>query len=146
MSFQDWLKSGWLKKHPPSRKEIAELFGLADRDLEACQTQGLITDWRFNIAYSAALQLATAALAAAGYQASHVAHHLRVIYSLGLTLKLDPAAVKTFDAFRKKRNVADYERAWAISEAEAQEMLDLAQRLRQEVEAWIVKHHPRLKP
>jgi hypothetical protein len=37
--------------------------------LAASKTPGLHTDWRFNIAYSAALQLASAALAAAGYQA-----------------------------------------------------------------------------
>ena len=68
MSFHKWVQAGWLKPHRTSKQEIADLFGVADRDIAACQTAGLIADWRLNIAYNAALQLATAALAAAGYQ------------------------------------------------------------------------------
>jgi hypothetical protein len=66
MSLQEWFKFGWLKTHKTSRQEIADLFAVADRDLKACRTPELIADWRFNIAYNAALQLACAALAAAG--------------------------------------------------------------------------------
>jgi len=121
------------------------LFGLAERDLEACQTADLVTDWRFNIAYNAALQLATAALAAAGYEASRTAHHLRVIRSLEFTLALSPNKIDLFDAFRKKRNEADYERAGVVSDTEAEEMLALARELRVDVEAWIARTHPSLK-
>lgn len=121
------------------------MFGLADRDLEACQTADLVTDWRFNIAYNAALQLATAALAAAGYEASRIAHHLRVIRSLEFTLALSPNKIDLFDAFRKKRNEADYERAGVVSDTEAEEMLALARELRVDVEAWIARTHPSLK-
>ena len=63
MSLQNWVRSGWLRPHRSSKQEIADLFGVADRDIAACQTKGLIADWRLNIAYNAALQLATAALA-----------------------------------------------------------------------------------
>lgn len=63
---RDWLRFGWLKEHKPSRQEIADVFAVADRDLKACRTPGLIRDWQFNIAYNAALQLASAALTAAG--------------------------------------------------------------------------------
>jgi hypothetical protein len=146
VSLQNWLQNGWLKPHQTSRQEIVELFGLADRDLAACQTANLDTDWRFNIAYNAALQLATAALAAAGYQAARVTHHVRVIGSLEFTLGWDVATVGLLDDFRKKRNEADYERAGVVSEAEADEMFVLAQRLRKEVDAWMVRHHPHLRP
>lgn len=37
-----------------------------DRDLADSEAEGLSPDWRMNIAYNAALQAATAALAAAG--------------------------------------------------------------------------------
>src|SRR2546422_4505428 len=104
-SLQDWLKNGWVKAHQTSRQEIADLLAVADRDLAACQTPGLINDWRFNIAYNAALELATAALAAAGYQAERA--NYRVIQSLELTLGLDQKTVRTFDTFRKKRNITD---------------------------------------
>jgi hypothetical protein len=46
----------------------------------------LSPDWRLNIAYNAALQAATAALAAAGYRASREAHHCRAIQSLAFTI------------------------------------------------------------
>jgi len=144
MSLQDWLKYGWLKEHKTSRHEIADLFAVADRDLKACQTPDLVPDWRFNIAYNAALQLATAALAAAGYEAERGNHHYRVIQSLEFTLALPAATIRKFDVFRKKRNVTDYERADTISETEAEEIRDLAQSLRSDVEAWIRGNHPRL--
>src|SRR5436190_11613296 len=108
-SLQDWLKNGWVKAHQTSRQEIADLFAVADRDLAACQTPGLINDWRFNIAYNAALQLASAALAASGYQAERANHHYRVLHSLEFTLGADPATIRKLDVFRKKRNITDYE-------------------------------------
>lgn len=61
-----------------------------DRDLRECQAKGLRADWSFAIAYNAALQAATAALAAAGYRASRDAHHYRVFQSLEYTIKADP--------------------------------------------------------
>ena len=144
MSLQDWLKFGWLKEHEPSREEIADLFTVADRDLEACQTTGLVNDWKFNIAYNAALQLATAALAAAGFQAERSNHHFRVIHSLELTIGLDQRLIRTFDAFRKKRNLTDYERAGAVSDLEVDGMRELAARLRTSVEEWIRRVRPDL--
>ena len=62
MSLQDWVKNGWLKEHTSSRQEISDLLGLVARDLKACQTEKLPLDWRFTIAYNAALQVATSAL------------------------------------------------------------------------------------
>ena len=70
MSLNDWLKRGWLVEHKPSRKEVADLFGVASRDLEDCETPGLSPDRKLNIAHNAALQVATAALAASGFRAS----------------------------------------------------------------------------
>ena len=60
MSLEDWQKFGWLKAHKTNRNEIAELLAVADRDLGASKTPGLHNDWGFNIAYNAALQVATA--------------------------------------------------------------------------------------
>ena len=146
MSLQDWLKYGWLKEHRTSRQEIASLFTVADRDLEACQTPALIADWQFNIAYNAALQLASIALAAAGYDAERGNHHHRVIQSLEFTIGLTAATIRKFDVFRKKRNITDYEMAGAISEAEAEEVRELARTLRRDVEVWIRENHPHLLP
>ncbi len=37
MSLTDWLNNGWLVEHKTSPQEIADLFGVADRDLTDCQ-------------------------------------------------------------------------------------------------------------
>ena len=60
MSLQDWVRNGWASQHRTSPDEIQRLLALADRDLASCATGGLATDWRFAIAYNAALQSATA--------------------------------------------------------------------------------------
>jgi len=146
MSLRDWLKFGWLQEHKTSRHEIADLFAVADRDLKACQTRGLVPDWQFNIAYNAALQLASAALAAAGYAAERANHHYRVIHSLEFTLGFDSTVIAKFDVFRKKRNITDYERADTISDTEAEEMRQLAETLRSSVEAWTRENYPHLAP
>lgn len=144
MSLRDWLKFGWLKEHQTSRQEIADLFAVADRDLKACQTPALVPDWQFNIAYNAALQLATAALAACGYEAERGNHHYRVIQSLEFTLGLDTGTIRRFDLFRKKRNITDYERADTISDTEAAEMRELAETLRTTVEDFLREEYPHL--
>ena len=110
---------------------------MADRDLADCQSPNLSPDWRLNIAYNAALQLATAALAAAGYRPSRESHHYRVIQSLALTIGTDSDLIETFDQFRKKRNIGGYERAGLVTDQEAREMFELAEQLRADVEKWI---------
>src|SRR5713226_8399067 len=130
MSLENWQKFGWLKAHKTNREEIVDLVGVADRDLAASNTPSLHDDWRFNIAYNAALQLANAALAASGYQVERGGNqHYRLIDSLSLTLGTDSATIKKFDIFRKKRNVSDYERADTVSETEVQEMRSIAEKL-----------------
>ena len=140
--MQDWLKSRWLIEHRTSRQEISGLLSMADRDLGQCQTANLSPDWQLNIAYNAALQAATAALAAAGYRASREAHHYRVIQSLAYTIKADGSLIAQLDKFRKKRNIGSYERAGAVSEQEAKEMVALAKSPKDEVIAWLKKNHP----
>ena len=81
-----------------------------DRDLADSAAEELSADWRMNIAYNAALQAAGAALAASGYRASRDQHHFPVIQSLRETLGVGTGAVHSLDAFRKKRNIAGYER------------------------------------
>jgi len=72
--------------------------------------------------------------------------HYRAIDSLSLTLGTDSATIKKFEIFRKKRNVSDYERMGLVSESDVREMRAIAEKLRQDFEAWIAKNHPDLKP
>lgn len=144
MSLQDWLRNGWLVEHKTSREEAQNLLALADRDLIDSQIPALSPDWRFNIAYNAALQAATAALAVAGFRAAREAHHYRVIQSLAHTVKADTKLVDRLDKFRKKRNVGGYERAGSVSEGEVTEMVTVARKLREDVESWIRQVYPKL--
>jgi hypothetical protein len=144
MSLSDWEKNGWLTPHRTSGSEIRELLAVVDRDLADSAAEVLSPDWRMNIAYNAALQAATTALAAAGYRAAREQHHYRVIQSLRETLRLDARTVNTFDAFRKMRNIAGYERTGRVSDAEATAMRELAVQLREGVIRWIEKHQPEL--
>ncbi|HEX4486380.1 MAG TPA: hypothetical protein VH088_08955 [Terriglobales bacterium] len=146
MSLRDWLRNSWLVEHAASKEEIANLLSLADRDLAACQVKGLPSDWRFAIGYNAALQAATAALSSSGFRASRDAHHYRVIQSLEFTTAPGQNFIDTFDSFRKKRNASSYDVAGIVSDREAAEMLELAKSLRDDVELWIRKTHPRLRP
>jgi hypothetical protein len=142
MSLKNWLNNGWLTEHRTSTQEITSLLAVADRDLTDCRTSGLSSDWQLNIAYNAALQAATAALAASGYRAVREAHHYRIIQSLAHTIKADAGLIALLDQFRKKRNIGGYEQAGMVSDQEAGEMVDLAHRLRRDVEKWLREKHP----
>jgi hypothetical protein len=142
MSLRDWLKRGWLVEHVTSPEEVSSLLGVIERDISDSQVPGLSADWRLNIAYNAALQAATVALYACGFRAPRDAHHYRVIQSLIFTIKTEKAIILQLDQFRKKRNVSDYEQSGRVSDAEADEMLELALFLRDAVIAWLVSRYP----
>jgi len=96
------------------------------------------------IAYNAALQVAVTGLAAEGYRVARDSHHFRAIQSLALTLACNSVRIAQLDAFRKKRNISDYERAGNVSEREAEEMAALASQLRAELVDWLQQTHPEL--
>ena len=68
MSLIQWLDNGWLRKHVTSKEEIANLMAIVNRDIEDAQVKEISNDWRFGIAYNAALKLATIMLYASGYR------------------------------------------------------------------------------
>jgi hypothetical protein len=144
VSLSEWERNGWLVEHTTSPQEIRDLLAVVERDLNDSAAKGLSADWRLNIAYNAGLQAATAALAACGYRATRDNHHYRVIDSLAETIGADAKRVATFDAYRKKRNVNNYERIGLVSDAEADGMRELAVKLRDDVMAWLEKKHPKL--
>ena len=144
MSLKNWRDNGWLVEHQTSQQEIAELLKVTDRDLTDCESPGLSPDWQLSIAYNAALQTATAALAACGYRASRDAHHYRIIQSLAHTIEANSNLINQFDKFRKKRNIGGYEAAGRISQQEANEMKSLAKKLQEQVDNWMRYKHPGL--
>jgi len=142
MSLQSWLESGRLRAQETSSSDIAELLKAADRDLADAELRELSADRRFATAYSAALLVATVALAASGYRAAQEGHHYWTIRSLAFTMKLDRGTIQQLNTFRRKRNIADYERVGTVSELEIAEMLGLAKKLRTTVVDWLKRNHP----
>ncbi len=144
MSLESYSRNRWIRRHETSPREIADLMAIADRDVEQSQTPGLGPEWRFDIAYNAVLQLATAALAAAGYRAERGNKHLRTLECLKYTLVVERGRVLYLDTCRRKRRTAIYERVGAVSDAEADEIVEAAKQLRGEVAEWIRAEYPEL--
>jgi hypothetical protein len=144
MNLPSWLENRWLAEHETSRNEVADLLALVDRDLADSALQQLSPDWRMGIAYNAALQLATLALAASGYRPGRDRAHERTIQSLRYTVALDQATVDVLDTVRRKRNASSYDRAGLTSATEAAEVHDLAVALRARVLVWLRQEHPEL--
>ena len=115
MSLTDWKAAGWLVDHKPTRDETRALLGVLDRDLRDSEVPALSPDTQLGLAYNAALQAGTIALAAHGYRASRERKHYVTIQSLAMTIGADAAIVRKLDTFRKKRNIGDYERAGSTS-------------------------------
>ena len=146
MSLSDWLASHWIVAHEPSLAETTDLFAVVDRDLADATTRGLSPDWRLGIAYNAALQLATLALAASGYRPGRERAHERAVLSLRYTVGVAATTVDLLDAIRRKRNQINYERAGTTSAAEADELYQAVTVLRRDVVRWLKKSHRGLCP
>ncbi len=146
MSLTDWLANRWIVSHDPSREEIADLFAVVDRDLKDAAVPRLSADWRLGIAYNAALQLATLALAAEGYRLGRERAHERAILSLRDTAGIATETVDILDTIRRKRNQISYEHAGTTSAAEAGEFYATVTSLRADVVRWHKKKHPALVP
>jgi hypothetical protein len=147
MTLKQWLENKWLIEHTTSAKEVEDLFAVVDRDLGDAATASLSADWRLAIAYSAVLQCAKIGLAASGYRiARGSSQHYYSIESMLFTFGISSDDVHLIDSFRKKRNMSDYERAGAVSDTEALEILDLARTIRSQTLAWLQREHPRLAP
>ncbi len=143
-TLEDWLSYNWLVRHQTSKQEISSLLAISARDLAAAQLPDLPADWRLSIAYNAALQAANAVLAASGYRAEKSAQHYRIIQSLAHTINLDATTTERLDAFRKKRNISNYDRSGAVSGREADEMITLAHVVYTATQDWLKAHRPDL--
>lgn len=145
MSLVDWERAGILVKHAPSRPEIMDLLAIVARDLRECRLSGLSPEWRLSIAYNAILQAANAALAAVGYRVRRrEGGHYYALESLAHTVGVKSDVLRMLHILRKKRHLSDYVRVGAVSRGEADEAVALAERISEEVKAWLQRHRPEL--
>jgi|SRR6185312_425824 len=143
MSLNDWQKNGWLKIHQPSKEEIANLFEIVERDLkDAISAKGLSVDWKFGIAYNAALKLCTILLHSSGFRPEKNLAHYRTLQALPLILGNQFSADADYlEVCRKKRNQTEYDFAGTISEDEARELISFCSELKKNVLTWLQKNH-----
>lgn len=144
-TLQQWADNGWLTPHTTSAQEIANLLAIVDRDLKDA-LEDISPDWRFSIAYNAALKLCMMLLYAAGYRAARGGHeHYRPIQALPFILgaKYKSEAVY-LEACRKKRHLMEYDYAGVATEDDVAELMGAVRALRDEVLTWLKKHHPQL--
>jgi len=144
MSLKDWLDNGWLRLHKCSREDIQNLFEIVDRDLADAES-GISPDWRFGIAYNAALKLCTILLYAEGYRPEKNLQHYRTIQAmpqiLGKERKND---ADYLEACRTKRNTVEYDYVGGASESDADELIRFVREFKADVSSWLKKTHPGL--
>jgi uncharacterized protein (UPF0332 family) len=144
MSLKQWADNGWLRPHTTSEEEIRKLLGMVERNLKDA-SENISADWKFSIAYNAALSLCNVLLYAEGYRAAREAHHYRVIQSLRLTLRSEHRTdIEYLEACRRKRNVIEYEVPGAATEENARELIDFVVHFKTIVMEWLNKKHPEL--
>ncbi|MCF7832113.1 MAG: hypothetical protein K9N05_00880 [Candidatus Marinimicrobia bacterium] len=143
MSLKNWLKNGWLKSHKTSKQEIENLFNIVKRDLKDAQRPDVSADWKFGIAYNAALKLCTILMYAEGYRPENSYAHYRTIQALPLILGNERSDDTAYlEACRVKRNIVEYDYVGSTSETEAKELIKFVKDLQFEVQNWIKKHYP----
>lgn len=129
MSLQTWLENGWLRKHKTSKKEITDLLKIVDRDMKDADG-GISDDWRFGIAYNAALKLCLILLLAEGFRPEKTLQHYRPIQALPLILgKEKKADAEYLDACRSKRNIVEYDYVGAATEDDVRELIEFGKEL-----------------
>ncbi len=142
MSLETWLANGWLTRQDAAPREIRDLIAAARADTRDA-TKDISPAWRFAIAYNAALRLGTAALAASGYRATRDQKHYRTIAALPLVLGPDTSELADFlDRCRTRRHDVTYESLTAVSDDEAEELIEAVRELDAHLRRWLRTRMP----
>lgn len=144
MTLQQWATNRWLRPHQSSREEIRNLLAIVERDLKDSE-EGISEDWRFGIAYNAALKLCTILLYASGFTAEKTLQHYRTIQAMPLILGARRQKDADYlDTCRKKRNTVEYDAVGGVTRQDADELIHFVAGFRDETLAWLRRHHPEL--
>lgn len=144
MRLQQWAANGWLRPHQTNQRQVADLLSIVERDLQDSM-RDLSPDWKFGIAYNAALKLCTILLYASGYRPEKNLAHYRTLQALPLILGSHRSADADYlDTCRAKRNTAEYDIAGTVSQSEADELREFTHELQTDVVAWLLENHPSL--
>ena len=145
MTLKQWSDNGWLRPHRTSPEEIDNLLSMVHRDLADAEKESISADWRFGIAYNAALKLCTILLYVSGYRAERALQHYRTIQTMPLILGVERKEdAEYLDSCRIKRNVVEYDYVGEATEDDANELIEFAEELREDVLIWLKNNHPQL--
>jgi uncharacterized protein (UPF0332 family) len=145
MTLKQWLENSWLRQHKTKPREITDLLQIVARDLEDAGKNHISSDWRFGIAYNAALKLCTILLYAEGYRAERTLQHYRTIQALPLILgQSRKNDAQYLDVCRSKRNIVEYDQIGTVSDQDADELIEFCRELKKDVLAWLKENHPEL--
>ena len=118
---------------------------MVGRDIEDAQKENVSADWRFGIAYNAALKLCTILLYAQGYRPEKNLAHYRTLMSLPLSLGSERDDDATYlDVCRTKRNIVEYDYINGVTVEDAEELIGFAQSLCEDVQDYLKMKFPEL--
>lgn len=139
------VRSGLARPHAASKREVADLGAIVDRNLADAGVEALSTDRRFAIAYEAALQLAKIAVACTGWRIVGAGHHQNTFVGLELAVGSASAPLAAyFEVCRRKRNRLEYDSAMIATDTEVAEIIAKALELRTLVSGWLRANYPGL--
>lgn len=145
MTLRQWEDNGWLRKHTTSAEEIGNLLEIVERDIKDAVEESISADWRFGIAYNAALKLCTVLLFAEGYRTEKTLAHYRTLQALPLVLGDDRKTdAEYLDTCRAKRNTIEYDFVGGATDADADELIEFVKELEAVVLSWMNEQHPEL--
>ena len=145
MSLQQWASNGWLRSHQSSKQEVSALLEIVERDLKDANSDDISTDWKFGIAYNAALKLCTILLYAEGYRPEKNLAHYRTLQALPIVLGDEHKNDADYlDNCRNIRNTVEYDYVGGATQDEAEELIQFIKELKQKVLKWLENKHPNL--
>ena len=133
-ALDNLVRIGQLKPEPPAGDEIRSYLHKASLYLRDAGLKGMSPAGRFMLAYDAAHSLAFAALRAKGYRPDAGRGHRAVVFqTLDMTVGAPKELWVALDRYHTKRNASEYAGAVEASEAEADDLLELARQLEAQV-------------
>src|SRR4051812_37307600 len=145
MTLENLQNIGKLQSHEPTALEIRRLLASAEAALADAKRPQNNAATRFDVGYKAIMQCALAALMANGFRpsTSEPGHQQTTIQTLPKTIGLPADKMKVLDAFRRARNMSDYE-GEPVEDAKVRECIEWAEALLSNVRSWIKKNKPKL--
>lgn len=133
-----------LQREASDAAEIRRLRRKIATKLADARNAQISLDSRFDLAYEALLQIGLTALRANGLRPdSRGGHHVTALQTLDTTIQYPREKLRLLDRFRRQRAAGLYDASFEPSEAEVQSLLDVVSELKDHLENWLAKSHPK---